>query len=439
MLDCGELGNLPWQSEPPPSPELEGELRADVAVVGGGLTGLSTAWHVRRSEGGKRVVLLEAARVGGGASHRAAGNCLDLVGEGVDQLVSQFGRAGAEQALAYGRDALAYVEAQSEPLAIPYTAPRAEFIDVAVSKSHVRLLERRLALLGELGFDGGRSWLDEAACRRRFAASPFLAGISFRHAKLADPRLLVRRWLELARGAGADVFEQSPVTRIDRRDGDFQLTTPAGSVIASHVVVATNAFAGGEIDGALARFQRPVWTYCLATEPIDAARWDEIGLDSKTSFYDANHLLHYFRRTDDDRLLFGGGEPGLEPSSAASLKHHTALLEARLRRYFPTLAEVRTDAAWCGPISITSELTPAINTFHDGRLFLSVGCIGHGLVSAQYNGKLIADVIRDGVQAARPFPFRVSKRWPGLGLDGVALRAVRTYLRARDSWNASAS
>ena len=419
-------------------PVLRGALGADVIIIGGGLTGLSTAWHLRQRDPGAKVTLIEGSRVGGGSSGRAAGNCLDLVGESVEQLVAQFGRDQAKLVLQYGRDAFAYIESQADSLSIPYTSPRAELIEVAVTSSQVRVLERRFALLSQLGFESSRVWLDASTCKARFPDSPFFAAIASQNAKLADPRALVRRWFELARAAHIDIYENTVALRIERQGSSFLVTTPEGSIVAERVVVATNAFTDSQLGPEMTRLQRAIWTYCIATDVIDSGTWDKVGLKPNLSFYDANHLLHYFRRTEDGRLLFGGGEPGLEASTAASLESHAQALETQFRKYLPSLAHVRRATVWCGPVSITRDLTPALSSFHDGRLFLAIGCIGHGLVAAQYHGKLLADAVTGNRQTVEQFPFRSPKRWPGLGLDGVALRAMRTLFRAKDSWNASA-
>jgi glycine/D-amino acid oxidase-like deaminating enzyme len=416
-------------------PHIEGRQRAEVVVIGGGLTGLSTAWHLKTRAQADNVVLLEAASVGSGASGRAAGNCLELVGESAEQMVAEFGRERAAQALRYGRDALAYLESLATPLALPFSAPQAEFIEVATNSFQVRVLERRLALLESLGADGGRTWLDAAACRQRFASSPFLAAVSCRQAKLVDPPQLLERWLAQVLAAKVQIHEYSPVLDIERRGSELVVHTPRASITAGHVVVATNAFTGASLG--VRRVQRPIWSYCIATAPIPDELWQQLGLTTAVSMYDTNHLLHYFRRCAGDRLLFGGGEPGVTPSTVASLQVHAAQLEAQLRRYFPPLATVARSTAWSGPISLTRDLAPALCISHDGRLMVAVGCTGHGLVAAQYNGKLLAEAIAGDREVITRFPFRAAKRWPGLGLDALALRIMRSAFRARDSWHAN--
>jgi glycine/D-amino acid oxidase-like deaminating enzyme len=413
-------------------PSLAADGEADVVVVGGGLTGLSTAWHLAEGRAFGRVILLEAGRLGGGASGRAAGNCVDLVGEGVEQLVGQFGRAGACTALAYGRDALSYVTTLGAARQLPFVAG-AELLEVATNSHQARKLSRRLALLNELGFGGTRRWLEADVCRRRFPESPFIAAIACETAQLVDPARLVDRWIALVSDTPVQVYENTPVVSL-RRDGTrFVVTTPQGSVVAAKVVVATNGFTSGELTPTLSRVQLPILTYCLATRPIGPEIWAGLGVGRDTSFYDANHLLHYFRRTPDDRLLFGGGQPGLGSPTDEQREEHTHALRRQLGLYFPALAGIDLEAVWSGPISITRDLSPALCAFFGGDMIAAVGCIGHGIVSSQYNGKLIADALMGG---AKDFPFRTPKRWPAFRLGNVALRVMRSTFRMRDAWDA---
>lgn len=397
----------------PRFPAADGDISCDVAVVGGGFTGLSTAWHLARR--GYDVALLEASRVGFGASGRNGGQ----VGQGQrveqDELEAMVGRDHARALWDIANqsvDLVREIAARDEVHAtfhpgIIHAAHRAR--DVPGYAAYARKLR------DDYGYDRIRA-LDREELRALVTSPAYHGGTLDMGAGHIDPLELALGLARLATGAGARIFESSRVLRIDAGD-PARLITEDAQVTARHVVLGCNGYLGHLAPRVAARVM-PINNYVVATEPLGRARQEEI-IRHNHAVADSKFVVNYFRFSDDHRLLFGGTESYRYrfPSDIAGA------VRRPLEEVFPQLEGVPITHAWGGTLGITMNRMPHFERIAGNILSLS-GYSGHGVAMATLAGQIAAETIagqaeRFDVMASVPtprFPGGATLRWPLLVL-----------------------
>jgi glycine/D-amino acid oxidase-like deaminating enzyme len=397
----------------------------DVAVIGSGYTGLGAALQTAR--GGRSTLVFEAGDAGSGCSTRNGGQISTSVKPGLDDLARRHGAEKARAILAEGRNALEWIEALIAE----------EGIDCSfgvVGRFHAAHNEaafRRLAASLEnepAGFETGGFVVPRTTQRRELGTDAYFGGVVYpRHAAL-DPARFHQGLLDRVLAAGAQVAANCPVTGIQPDGGAFRLTTPAGSVRARDVVVATNGYTGP-----VTRWQQrrviPIGSYIIATEPLPPALVDRLFPTGRV-VSDTRKVVYYYRMSPDRRrILFGGRVSHDETDPLKS----APLLRAELVRLFPELADVRISHSWMGFVGYTFD-TIAHSGRHDG-IHYAMGYCGSGVSMASYLGMRTGQLVlglpegRTGFDGI-PFPTRpyyFGRPW----FLGAALR----YYRWRDSRN----
>ena len=398
----------------PARPALHGEVETDVCVVGGGFTGISTALHL--AELGYRVVVLEAARIGWGASGRNGGQLINGYSRDLDTIARRYGSEAADALGAMTFEGADIIRDRVERYDIDCDL-RDGGLYAAFTRRQLRELEAQAAEWRRLGHDG-LELLDADGVRRHVTTDLYTGG-------LYDPRGGHVHALNLVLGEaaaleslGGSVHEQSAAVRVDHGPPPV-VHTADGRVRARHVVLCGNAYLGN-VEPALRDRIMPVSTQVMATEPLGADTIERL-FPTGACVEDCNYILDYYRPTGDQRLLFGGGivYGGSTPSDIIGR------LRPHLARTFPELAEVGIDYAWSGNFALTLTRIPHLGTLADGVWF-SHGYSGHGVTTTHLAGRLLAEAI-DG----RPERFRAFARlrnfpFPG----GRALRVPFTMLGA---------
>ncbi|MGQ7957284.1 NAD(P)/FAD-dependent oxidoreductase [Pseudomonas sp. SP16.1] len=363
-------------------PPLRGELRCDVAVVGGGFSGLHTA--LRLAEAGKRVILLEASRVAWAASGRNGGQA--ILGWSCDM-------PPLEKALGLERarrlwDGMAWAAQELRQL------PQRHGFDCDYRPGHLwtAVLPRRVALLHEWQQEAAHKWGHRTLQFVSREQMPAWVASERYQAGLYDPEAGHLNPLKLAQGlaaafirAGGQVFEQSRAVSQHAHAGGYRVRTEQGSVQAEQLVLACNSYVDS-LEPRLARRILPVGTYQVATAPLGAERAEAL-LPRNACVTDNQFVLDYFRRTPDHRLLFGGGCTylgGLPQDMAAATRPF-------LERVFPQLAGVAIDFAWGGHIDVTRARTPDVGG-EDGRYWLQ-GYSGHGVLPTLAAARAVSEAI----------------------------------------------
>jgi sarcosine oxidase len=394
-----------WAASAAPAveaPALVGESRTEVAVIGGGFTGLAAALHL--AEAGKAVVLLESGEPGWGASGRNGGQVIPGLKLDPDDIVAKFGPERGERIVAIAGGGADLVFALIARHGIACDARRNGWIQALASAKHIRLAERRVRQWRQRGAEV--RLLDRAETARRLGTDRY-------HGAWLDPRGGSVQPLSYARGlaraaaaAGAAIHGGSPARRLTRRNGKWLVETPQGTVIAEQVVVGTNAYTDDLVPG-LKRTLIPVASFQIATQPLSENVRRTI-LPGGEVVSDTRRLLAYFRLDRDGRLLVGGR--GTPEGEADAAKY--ARIRKMLAWLFPHVTQPEIVFHWGGKVALTADHLPHVHEPEPG-LHIAVGYNGRGIAMATMMGKLLAERVLGApaevyglpVTPIRPLPF----------------------------------
>ncbi|SMO51852.1 NAD(P)/FAD-dependent oxidoreductase [Paracoccus laeviglucosivorans] len=402
-------------------PPLVGEARADVVVIGGGYTGLSAALHL--AEAGRDVILLEAHRVGFGASGRNGGQ----LGSGqrleVDDLEAMAGREAARRLW----DMAEAAKTLTRDLAAISGVPVADGIAHAFRKpaefDHAKAMIDRLAR--DYDYHAIKA-LDRDAFRALLPSDAYVAGELDMGAGHLHPLNLALGIARLADAAGACIHELSEVTAIQHGNATQKtvVTTAQGRVTCDHLILAANAYLG-DLEPKVAARVMPINNFIVATEPLGARRAQVLTRD--IGVHDTKFVVNYWRIDPEGRLIFGGGEN----VSYSFPNDIFAKVRKPLLEIYPALHDVRMTHAWGGTLAITMNRMPCFIRPAPNCLSAS-GYSGHGLAIANLAGKLMAQAVAgqsEGFDAMaalpqKPFPGGAMLRWPLLvaGMSWYSLR-----------------
>ncbi|WP_425038373.1 NAD(P)/FAD-dependent oxidoreductase [Primorskyibacter sp. S187A] len=390
-------------------PALQSDVRADVCVIGAGFTGLSCALHL--AEAGRRVVVLEASRVGSGASGRnggqlGSGQRLDQV-----QLEKMLGREDAATYWHLGEEAKACVRGIIARHGIAcYLRPG--IASAGSTPGEVQDLHDYVAFLQDRYGYTEIEALSEDAFAALCPSPDYRGGAIDRGAGHLHPLRFAQGMGAAAVQHGAEVYENTRVTALT--PGHVQ--TARGSVRADHIVLACNGYLGTLAPQVAARVM-PINNFVAATEPLGSRQADVLTQDAAVA--DERFVVNYFRLSHDGRLLFGGGESyGYRFPKDIAAKVRKPMLQI-----FPHLKDVKIDYAWGGTLAITMKRLPYLTQLAPGVLSAS-GYSGHGVGTATHAGALMAQAIQgesDGFDTmaalpSAPFPGGPRMRTPLLAL-----------------------
>lgn len=423
-----------------PNPALKENLKVDVAVIGGGFTGLTSAWQFKKDNPNAHVVVLEANVIGFGASGRNAGFSTKMFGLEPEVVLLRWGKKKMVEAHRYLEKAVAYTRDLIETHGLDADYRHHGLVRMSYSRQQADRLKKSYEMFQELGIDGDMSWQEQAQVRQDFHSERFNCAIYESATGYLNPCKQVRALKVQAESAGVVIHEATPVNNIERTASSIILATPTGTVTCDKLVVATNAYTRQVPDTrTLQTRQFPLWTYQIVTERLSDRQWDSIGWKNRESFGDNRQMLHYFRPTVDGRIVMGGGDaivyrsaPMEERASPMSWQH----CEAHLKWIYPQLKDVRIAYRWGGPVSINADMVPEISFVGDERVIYSGGCFGHGVALSHLNGRTIADLLNGEKTDLTDF-WIVNRKSYSIGSDTLAFlggRVARQGLKAWDWW-----
>ncbi len=392
---------------------LDGDRQADVCVIGGGFTGLSAALNL--AERGLDVVLLEAERIGFGAS----GRCGGLVGSGqrkdVIEMEKLFGRERSKELWDFAEAAKNEIRHRVDKHDIACDLQRGQLEGVH-KKSYLGMSRETADVLAERYDYPFCVALSAAETRERVATDDFLEGLYDSEALALHPLNYALGLARAAAEAGVRIYERSRVRNYSQTD-PAKVETDQGSVTAPFVVLACNGYLSN-LEPRVAGKMMPINNFMIATESLGESRAREL-INGRFGIHDTRFVVNYFRLSDDHRLIFGGGE-NYRAGFPKDIKNFVRPVMLKL---FPQLKDVAIDFGWGGTLSVTVNRLP-----HVGRLqpnvFFAHGYSGHGISTASFAGKVLAEAItgtaeRFDVFSALPthtFPGGTLLRYPGMVL-----------------------
>jgi glycine/D-amino acid oxidase-like deaminating enzyme len=433
-----------WLDEAPPvepEPLLEGDADAEIAIVGGGYTGLWTALTVRELEPSARVVVLEGELCGEGPSGRNGG-FLHGYWSPLARLRRVFGDGDALAIAEAGSAVIPGVRAFAERHGADVWLREAPLLEVSAAPAQDESVDRAVATARELGVEEEAVPLTAAELAERCASPRFRRGVLFREGATVQPARLARALRAAALASGVTIHERSPVRKVDRGRPNV-LQTPNGRVRADEVVVAVNAAAAGWRP--LARRLTVFGSYVVLTEPVPELL-ERINWTGGESIADGRMFLHYFRTTNDGRVVMGSGSGpigfgGRIDQRFTSDAPSVARAEAGLRFLLPELAAARVERAWGGPIDVSADHFPFFGTVPGSRVHYGAGYSGNGVGPSWLGGKILARLalgIEDELtglplvnRRVRPLPPEPVKRLGGGLVRGAALRVEEAEQASR--------
>jgi gamma-glutamylputrescine oxidase len=403
-------------------PALQGEIFADIGVLGGGIAGCSAALHLAKR--GYKVALLEARTVGYGASGRAGGQTIFGLAASQQKLAAEVGRADAHRLFDLSIEALDLTQSLIRDHAIDCDY-HPNHVHVALKARHVQeLREWTRELQEEYAYKQVRM-MDREETHAHVRSDRYLAGLIDPRSGHLHPLKYTQGLARAAMRAGAVIYENSEVLRY--QDGpQVSVHTAQGVVRCAHLVLCGNAYIGA-VAPTLARRILGVGTYIIATEPLGETRARDL-LPTNAAIADINWILDYFRRSPDHRLLFGGrvSYSSVQPPRLAES------MRKRMVRVFPALERVKVDYAWGGYLDITMSRAPDFGRLSPNVYYLQ-GFSGHGVALAGLAGKLAGEAIAGTAERFDVFARIPHRDFPGGRLfRRPSLMAAMLYYRVRD-------
>jgi glycine/D-amino acid oxidase-like deaminating enzyme len=399
---------------PAASPPLTGAVRTDLAVVGGGYSGLWTALLAKQRDPSRDVVLVEGRTVGWAASGRNGGFCSASLTHGQANGMDWYPR-DMPRLERLGRENLAGIVDTVEQYGIDCKLERSGELRVATQRYQLEDIEADYQRMLDFGDDA--ELLDTHAIRGEIASPTYVGGVWSRNSTvLVDPARLAWGLADACRSLGVRIFERSHVDSLTTDGGSMVLQTAQGTVRADRVALGTNAFPS------LLRRVRPyiipVYDYVMATEPLSQAQLESIGWRHRQGVSDAGNQFHYYRLTDDNCIIWGGYDAiyhfaGRIDSALTQRPATFARLAEHFFETFPQLEGLRFTNTWGGVIDTCSRFFPFFGAAYGGRVAHATGYTGLGVGATRFGAQVMLDLL-SGKQTeltalqtvrSRPIPF----------------------------------
>ncbi len=399
-------------AERPEYPALDGDRRADVAVIGGGFTGLSAAAHLARA--GVDVALIEAHRFGDGASGRNGGQLGTGQRAWAEETEAELGFARARALFDLAEEAKAHLLGFAGEHGIDI-----EFMPGQMSVAHKPRYVKDYrghaeAMAGRYGYPH-IAFMDAKETAERVGSTRFFGGIRDTGTGHINPLKLVVGTARVAAQAGAHLFENTKATGISSANGKVTVTTPSGTITADKALIAVNAY-GGDLEPVSAAHVMPIGSFIGATPPLGA---DSPVLPGLESVDDSRFVVRYFRRDKEGRLLFGGREI-YAPGDPQDINIH---IRRQIAEIYPALKDVEITHAWGGYVGITLPRTPFVREVMP-NVISAGGYSGHGVMLSNFVGRLYAETVGGNCDRLRLFEEMKIPPFPG----GRRLRAPLLFL-----------
>jgi gamma-glutamylputrescine oxidase len=407
-----------------PRPSARGRIEADTCIIGGGFAGLNTALGLAE-RGMSGVVLLEAERIGQGASGRNGGFVFGGFSRGEAALLEALGEAHARRLYAGTTSAIATIRARIDRYRIECDRVDAGVLWANWFQDPSPLRERQQLLARHFGADW--QWVPQERLRGLLRSARYSDALFEPGAFHFHPLKYVRGIAAAAESLGVVLHEATPAVAIERQDATWRVRTPEATIDARQLVLACGGYLAGlcrKVDASVL----PIATYVMATEPL-GARLDD-AMATQAAVYDTRFAFDYYRPLPDKRLLWGG-RISIRDRSPGEVER---LLLRDMLQVFPQLEGTRIEHAWSGLMSYARHEMPQIGRIEDG-LWLAQAFGGHGVAPTTLAGETLADAIAHGKEAWRDFSaFGLASAWKPAGY--LAAQLAYWGYQSRDAWKA---
>ena len=428
-----------WLDELPgglaPRAALHGDLSVDVVVIGAGFTGLWTAYYLKTLDPSLSVLVIEREFVGFGASGRNGGWAVGELAAGIEKYARI---SSLEESLRLTRavfDSVDEIGRVAAACGIDCGYAKGGTIRLARNKAQLSRQIAEVAHHHSLGFsDDDFRLLDPDDAREMCNATGVLGGIRFAHTAAVDPARLVTGLATACEDLGVVIVERTAAELVE----PGSVRTDRGTVTASSVVQATEAYTC-ELEGQRRRMV-PVYSRMIATEPLDQATLDEIGLHERPTFADDRYMVIYGQRTEDGRIAFGGrGVPYLfgskiDPATEVRGDSHRLIHEA-LVDLFPVLNDVEITHRWGGVLGVSRDWTPFVRYDRASGIGEAGGYVGEGVAPSNLAGRTLAELIV-GAETERtdlPWVGHQSRSWEPEPFRWLGIRGSRRIMAGADA------
>ncbi|HZK73479.1 MAG TPA: FAD-dependent oxidoreductase [Clostridia bacterium] len=424
---------LAVEKDAAPCPALNGDLKADVVIVGGGFTGLWTAYHLTQAKPDLKVVILEQDICGGGPSGRNGGFASGWWDE-LDGLIALYGREPAVRACRALSDSINAIGDFCQAHGVDAWFRHAGYLYAATAPQHEAVCEEIVKLAREVGAPDELRALTTEEVQARCASPAFRTGAFMKDGASVQPALLARGLRRVLLEQGVTIHEGTPVTRLDAGPPAVAIT-PGGTVRAPRAVLAVNAWAVGWPQ---LRRRLVAWSsYIVLTAPAPE-KLAEIGWSGGELITDFRTSVRYFRTTRDGRIAFGGGGGRASSRIDDSFTRDTRAVEEAaqgFRRLFPSFADVPLEDAWGGPIDVSPTHLPTFGSLEPGNLYYALGYTGNGVAPSHLAGKVIADLVTDSDTDSTRLPMVNPKPrlFPPEPLRSIGAAVIRRAIIAKDT------
>ena len=404
--------------ERPDYPALDGSKQVDVAIIGGGYTGLQAACNL--AENGVSVALIEAHRFGDGASGRNGGQFGTGQRSFPDEMEEEIGFEQSKLLFDIAEDAKNYLRgfAVSRGIDMEYLPGQLYVAHKAAYEDDYRRSVD--AMNNRYGYPH-ISYMERAEARKRVGSTHYFGGTRDTGTGHIHPLKLLVGLAKAAKAAGAGIYEMTPAKSIRQVGGKTIIETPFGTITAPRVLIATNAYIGN-LEPVTAAHIMPIRSFSGATVPL--AAFPDI-IPDREAVADSRFVVRYFRKTADNRLLFGGREA----YTADTPRDISSHIRRQIAEIYPALKDIEISHSWGGSVGITLPRKVFVRDVMPGVTSIG-GYSGHGVMLSNYCGKLYADLVLGKKDMLAPFAQLKVPSFPG----GASLRAPLLFLAL--SWYA---
>lgn len=403
---------------------LQGDQYCDVVIIGGGFSGLSTAYHLQKKQ--CKTIVLEKEKVGFGASGRNGGEVLTGYAVSMESIVKKRGLETAKRMWQLSLDSIDLIEKIIEDHEISCAFKRnGEFL-AAYKPSHLDEMKKEQEYMAE-HFSYPVKIIEEKDLQTELNTSFYHGGLVDEKSAHFQPLNYALGLADAVEGLGGKIYERSEAVKIETESAHKKVvTTNGGRVFANEVVIVTNAYSG-DLNRMIKRTIVPVESIMIATEPLPEELVEHL-IRHDRAVSDTKRLLYYFRRTSDNRMAFGGSG---RSSSKRDQENLFENLRAGMINVFPELKDARIEYRWGGKVGFTQEMIPYAGRLEDGTYY-SFGYAGHGAAMSTMMGKVIADsIVSEGgmdnpleKEKLKPIPFH-SQHTKAVGL-------LKFYMKFKD-------